>query len=1046
MAEFLRATPARRTALAGTIGRIENPRAKVVETWPAGIQEDAFLAGWRGSLVRWRPESAGGPNQWAVIQNGAVGDTAVKVRVDGGAAADCTRDTLQGRSMEVARGIFLVGDGTTETAGANAFSIRLRATGEAVQLAQQAAPSQQIIIIAVQSRAQMLCSPSELQQRVDVSFAPWMSASKVTELTEAMNAAEARTIATKIVEEIGGVATQRVVVTLQQMGVQCNLRGAHLPAAATEMIRFLSGMVGEATKASRVVDGLVDGARPADRQIGDDAFRGDSFAFTVEGLRLLLSAANDGLVSSAAEVVSMAGTFASGAAAFAGTTLGDMIGRAVAAPAPAPASASSGPAGPMPSGGGGGGGGGSTAASPGGGADSGMSMFTPSALAGQPTADVLAALDAAAGAAGSVGGTLADARLPKIPRTTLGPVAAAHAALGAIRAITAELDHPLYTLPEGWSSGWTSARVSWSTAPPADEGDALVRIQQMVEMVAVQRAEKEAAAGSSSVAGAAFTGRVKDLPQDKWTAAASHDPLAVDAAVADMAATDQAIIAEHLAAQRRAAPAPTAPLELRRLYSSGSEGAGFGKSAGAMICSTGKTNGTLAPFPRSISRCHTNLHAHLVGLGSRAVTPKDMAEELTVRVKARATEAQTGNVRKLEPWITLYGGKPSRPGKERWALMMPGHGDLQAGDVKSPEDTIKALGALGHALWDVWGVGIGLRHVRLPAEASAAGMATMSFQLPAVYMAMRDAHVEHGTIIEQLELELAGFAIDVIAWRTLANAPAPDLAARLEALMQPERVESTIQAHVFHKAQQAESARHARALAEVEARLAARIDGSTAAKKSGVKPPDNPADRPAKGGGRTTDAGKGKAGGKGGEQGPALKPAIKAAVTLTADEPEPLARAAQRGASPTPGGGAAAAATASAAAAAAKKAAAAEAAAKAAAAETAATGSPHDGLSAEDRKRNDISRKLAENPEYRITRRADAYTAIEALYASNVGGDRSSWPCARRALRETHRDCAAEAKCSKCRAKPFDASVEGPLIAKVKKHCSEEIAKSMPDG
>ena len=89
---------------------------------------------------------------------------------------------------------------------------------------------------------------------------------------------------------------------------------------------------------------------------------------------------------------------------------------------------------------------------------------------------------------------------------------------------------------------------------------------------------------------------------------------------------------------------------------------------------------------------------------------------------------------------------------------------------------------------------------------------------------------------------------------------------------------------------------------------------------------------------------------------------------------------------------------------------------------------------------------MAENPEYRITRRADAYTAIEALYASNVGGDRNSWPCARRALRETHRDCPAEAKCSKCRAKPFDASVEGPLIAKVKKHCSEEIAKSLLDG
>ena len=830
------------------------------------------------------------------------------------------------------------------------------------------------------------------------------------------------------------------------MGVPCTLRGAQLPAATADMVKFLAGMVGEATRASRVIDGLVDGSRPARRQIGNASFREDSFTFTVDGLRLLISAANDGIVSRAAEVVAMAGTFASGAAAFAGTTLGDMISRVVAAPAPAPAPG--GPAAPVSAGGGGGGVGGSMAASPGGGADAGMAMFTPPPLAGKSTAEVLAALDAAAGAAGSVGGTLADARLPKIPRTTLGPVAAAHAALGAIRAITAELDSPLYTLPEGWSSGWAGARVAWSTAPPVDEGDALVRIQQMVEMVAVQRAEKETAASGGSAAGAAFTGRVKDLPQDKWAAVASHDPLAVDAAVADKAATDQAIIAEHLAAQRGASPAQTAPLELRRLYSSGPEGAGFGKSAGAMICSTGKTNGTLAPFPRSISRCHTNLHAHLVGLGSKAVTPKDMAEELTVRVKARATEAQTGNVRKLEPWITLYGGKPSRPGKERWALMMPGHGDLQAGDVKSPEDTIKALGVLGHALWDVWGVGIGMRHVQLPAEASASGLTPMSFQLPAVYMAMRDAHVEHGTIIEQLELELSGFAVDVTAWRTLASAPAPDLSTRLEALMQPDRVESTIQAHVFHKAQQAESARHAKALAEVEARLAARIDSSAAAKKPWPKPTDTTADKPTRSGVTATAAGKGKAGVGGGGQGPALRPAIKAAVTAAADEPEPLARTAQKGVSPTPGGAAAAAATASAAAAAERKAAAAEAAAKAAAAEAAGDGRPpaQDGLNAEDRKRNDISRKLAENPEYKITRRADAYTAIEALYASNVGGDRSSWPCARRALRETHRDCAPEAKCAKCRAGPFDAKVEGPLIAKVKKHCSEEIAKSLPDG
>ena len=294
----MRATPARRSELAGTIGRIENPKAKIVESWPAGTPEDAYSSQHGGGLSCGGGQQAvaGGPHQWAVIQNGAVGDTEVKVRVDGGAATQCTRETLQGRSLEVATGIFMVGDGTTATGGANALDVKLRATGEAVQLAQQAAPSQNVIIIAVQSRAQMLCTPDELQQRVEVRFEPWVSASKVTELTAAMSAAEARTIATKIVEDIGGVATQQVVVTLQQMGVQCNLRGAQLPTSTADMVRFLAVMVGAPTKASQVVDGLVDGARPPSRQIGDATFRADSFSFTVGGLRLLLSAANDGLL------------------------------------------------------------------------------------------------------------------------------------------------------------------------------------------------------------------------------------------------------------------------------------------------------------------------------------------------------------------------------------------------------------------------------------------------------------------------------------------------------------------------------------------------------------------------------------------------------------------------------------------------------------------------------------------------------------------------------------------------------------------------------
>ena len=142
--------------------------------------------------MRWGPALPGGSHQWAVIQNGAAGDTEVKVRVDGGAAAQCNGDTLNGRSLEVAKGIFIVGDGTSDTIGAHTLEIKLRATGEQVQLVQQAAPSHQIIIIAVQSRAQMLCSPDELQQRVEVRFEPWMSAAKVTELTAAMSAAEAR--------------------------------------------------------------------------------------------------------------------------------------------------------------------------------------------------------------------------------------------------------------------------------------------------------------------------------------------------------------------------------------------------------------------------------------------------------------------------------------------------------------------------------------------------------------------------------------------------------------------------------------------------------------------------------------------------------------------------------------------------------------------------------------------------------------------------------------------------------------------------------------
>ena len=104
------------------------------------------------------------------------------------------------------------------------------------------------------------------------------------------------------------------------------------------------------------------------------------------------------------------------------------------------------------------------------------------------------------------------------------------------------------------------------------------------------------------------------------------------------------------------------------------------------------------------------------------------------------------------------GRHPSRTSEDVRDLF-PDFGTLEGGNPKSVESTIKALGVLNAKLWDVWGVGVGLRHVMLPHSTTTAFAAqSMSFQLPAVYQIMRERHLPHSIIVTQIERQLGSFA------------------------------------------------------------------------------------------------------------------------------------------------------------------------------------------------------------------------------------------------------------------------------------------------
>ena len=1031
-AAFLRS---KLTSMRAMIGSLDNPRSRLAETWPSTVTPDAFLANWRGSLVKLGPDVAGGAAEWAVIQFALGNGGNVDVRIAGAAPVSVDRATLVGRSMKVARGCFARPDGTVVDAGVNASAVRLKATGEAAILVQNAAPDDQISIRLPSSGAQIMCAPQDLDGMVDIAAGDWVSNEVVSRLTALMTQEEATRVVNGLVQVIGQAKAQRAVLTLQQLGVYSSMAGPGLARALTELTLCLAGVVGEVGRAAQVVDGVTDSARADGARLGDEAFRNNSLGFIVEGIELLISAADEGLASAAAARIAAVGPLSSGTAAFAGTTLGSVIAAAVSAAAHPPAGLVVGAPGPAP------------AASAGGVVgDPHLLLFTPAALVSKTAVEVLAALDATAGTPNAVGDTLALARKSKVPKTTLGAVAASLAALSALRSIITELE---VTPPDpgGAEPEWGALRAEWAAVPPPDNTESLSRIHRVVELVAAAREQQGHAGSSGAGSSSTFSGRVKDLPQEKWEKTGSHDPLAVDPSVADQAATDQAIIAEHLAARRVGVPAATAPLELRRLRVGAAEGgAGFGQAAAALVTSNGKTNGALAPTPQSLHRAHTNLLAHCVKLGSEAVSEGDMATQLTAPVKARSWEALTGGVRRLAPWIELYGGTPSLPDAEDVRDLFPEFGTLEGGDPKSVESTVKALGVLNAKLWDVWGVGVGLRHVTLPhSTATAFAAQTMSFQLPAVYRIMRDRHLPHDIIVTQLERQLSSFANEAVAWRQLLGAKTPSLADKLEKIMETDHMHRVRHAAAISASQKAAEERQEKRLQTSEARMAAMVadaqklqsrplretDKKTTA--AGVTSPAGKLRSPkvnptvdngtaASGAGKSVSSpadGSGASTGK--PAGILKKPTAPAGAGAdTAPDATATTRAGDGGdvsaeSQATSGGGAAS-----------------------------AQGRQ---LQGRDRDRYDLSRKLAEDPSFQLKQRRQLHLAMESMLAADLQVDEDKWPCTARALRRTHKDCQPEngqPPCSKCAAAPYNPEVEGKILARVRARCDRELAKTLP--
>ena len=78
------------------------------------------------------------------------------------------------------------------------------------------------------------------------------------------------------------------------------MAGPGLARALTELALCLAGIVSEVGRAAQVMDGVTDSACVDGARLGDEAFRNNSLGFIVEGIELLISAADEGLTSAAA--------------------------------------------------------------------------------------------------------------------------------------------------------------------------------------------------------------------------------------------------------------------------------------------------------------------------------------------------------------------------------------------------------------------------------------------------------------------------------------------------------------------------------------------------------------------------------------------------------------------------------------------------------------------------------------------------------------------------------------------------------------------------
>ena len=105
------------------ISSLDNPRARLRETWPATMTPETFHNEWKGSLVKMGPAAAGGVQEWAVIQFEREAGGEISVRVGGAAPVAIDRATLVGRSVQVAKGCLSKDDGTVADAGVRAGAI-----------------------------------------------------------------------------------------------------------------------------------------------------------------------------------------------------------------------------------------------------------------------------------------------------------------------------------------------------------------------------------------------------------------------------------------------------------------------------------------------------------------------------------------------------------------------------------------------------------------------------------------------------------------------------------------------------------------------------------------------------------------------------------------------------------------------------------------------------------------------------------------------------------------------------------------------------------